>query len=70
MRSIRTLFDRMSREERQLLIARDAQQQRSIQTFWIVLTLAGITLVGFGLASLLVVVRYTTDLTTSREQLQ
>ncbi len=70
MRAIRLVFDRMAHEERQLLIQRDEQQQRSIRTFWIVLTAAGITLVGFGFASLLVVVRYTTDLTSSREQLQ
>ena len=70
MRTIRDVFDRMSREERNLLAARDAQQQRSIQTFWLVIAVAGVTLIGFGFASLLVVVRYTTDLASSREQLQ
>jgi signal transduction histidine kinase len=70
MRGIRTMFDTMSREERRLLNTRDAQQQRSLNLFYTVLVVAGVLLVAVALAALLVVVRYTADLTQSREQLQ
>jgi len=67
---IRAVFDAMAREERELLSARDAQQERSIGLFYTVLAVAGVLLVAVALAALLVVVRYTTDLAQSREQLQ
>jgi signal transduction histidine kinase len=70
LRDIREVFDAMSREERKLLEARDAQQARSINLFYTVLVIAGLLLLAVAIAALLVVVRYTTDLTQSREQLQ
>jgi signal transduction histidine kinase len=70
LREIRNVFDAMSREERKLLDARDAQQERSISLFYTVLAVAGVLLLAVAIASLLVVVRYTTELTQSREQLQ
>lgn len=70
LRAIRDVFDRMSREERKLLDERDAEQQRSINLFYTVLLIAGVLLLVVAVASLLVVVRYTTDLAQSREQLQ
>lgn len=68
--TIRKIFDAMAREERKLLASRDAQQERSLNLFYTVLAVAGILLIAVALASLLVVVRYTTDLAQSREQLQ
>ncbi len=70
LREIREVFDAMSREERKLLTARDTQQARSINLFYTVLAVAGVLLLAVAIASLLVVVRYTTDLSQSREQLQ
>ncbi|ONF96029.1 sensor histidine kinase [Sphingomonas jeddahensis] len=70
LREIRAVFDSMAREERKLLEARDAQQARSINLFYTVLAIAGLLLLAVAIAALLVVVRYTTDLTQSREQLQ
>lgn len=70
LNSIRALFDAMSREERALLAARDAQQERSINLFYSVLAVAGVLVIAVAVAALLVVVRYTTDLGQSREQLQ
>jgi signal transduction histidine kinase len=70
LRAIRDVFDAMSREERRLLDLRDAEQQRSLTLFYTVLIVAGVLLLIVALASLLVVVRYTADLTQSREQLQ
>lgn len=70
LRDIRRIFDAMAREERELLKIRDAGQDRSLQTFYTVLTIAGVLLLVVAIASLLVVVRYTADLARSREQLQ
>jgi signal transduction histidine kinase len=70
LRDIRGVFDAMSREERRLLEQRDAQQRRSVRSFYIAMAVAGILLVIVAVASLLVVVRYTDDLTRSRELLQ
>lgn len=70
LREIRAIFDAMSREERRLLGARDAQQERSINLFYTVLLVAGVLLIAVAVAALLVVVRYTGDLAQSREQLQ
>ncbi|MFL0587143.1 histidine kinase [Sphingomonas sp. ABOLG] len=70
LREIRDIFDTMSKEERVLLIERDRQQERGINLFYSVLTVAGLLLLAVAIASLLVVVRYTSDLTQSREQLQ
>jgi signal transduction histidine kinase len=70
LRAIRQTFDAMSREERKLLNERDAEQQRSLNLFYTVLIIAGVLVVVVAIASLLVVVRYTSDLAHSREQLQ
>ena len=70
LRAIRDVFDAMSREERQLLAARDAQQERSLQLFYLVLAVAGVLLLAVAIAALLVVVRYTADLDASRAALQ
>lgn len=70
LREIRGTFNAMSREERRLLAARDAEQQRSITLFYTVLIVAGVLLLVVALASLLVVLRFTQDVSQSREQLR
>ena len=70
LRRIRQLFSAMSREEQELLEQRDARRDRSLQLFYLVLAVAGVLLVAVGIAALLVVVRYTSDLDASRSALQ
>jgi signal transduction histidine kinase len=69
MTAIRDTFDHMAAEERRLLAMRDAAQQASLNAFYVILALAGVLLVLVMIAALLVVLRYTRDLATSRDDL-
>jgi signal transduction histidine kinase len=69
MRAIRDQATRMLTEERRLLALRDADQQQSVRIFYIVLAIAGILLLVVAIASLLTVLRFTRDLSRSRDQL-
>jgi signal transduction histidine kinase len=68
--SVRDAFDRMAREERRLLTTRDGAQRDSVRTFYIILGLAAVILVLVALASLLIVLGYTRDLSRSRDNLR
>ena len=70
MTAIRARFDALAREERALLAIRDVDQRRSLVTFTIVLSVAGALLLGVAALSLLVVLRFTRDLTASRDSLR
>lgn len=69
MLMIRERMAGMLGEERRLLALRDVDQRRSLQLFYTVLTLAGIILALVAIVSLLTVLRYTRDLSLSRDQL-
>jgi signal transduction histidine kinase len=68
--TIRDAFERMADEERRLLTERDRAQQASVRVFYAILAVAGILLVLVALASLLTVLRYTRDLSRSRDDLR
>ncbi len=68
--TIRTAFERMAAEERRLLARRDAAQQASVRVFYAILAVAAVLLVLVALASLLTVMRYTRDLSRSRDNLR
>ncbi len=70
LRAIRDVFGRMNAEEHQLLRVRDADQQASVRLFYEVLTVAGLILLLVAIVSLLVVLRFTRDLTASRNRLR
>ncbi len=67
--SVEALADAMLEEERALLTAREAAQRRSVQTFYLVLSGAGVLLLFVAIASVLVILRYTRDLARTRDQL-
>ena len=67
---IRDAFERMAVEERRLLAQRDAAQQASVRVFYAILAIAAVLLVLVALASLLTVMRYTRDLSRSRDSLR
>ena len=67
---IRTLFERMSGEERRLLQLRNAAQRASVRLFYGILATAAVILALVVLASLLTVLRYTRDLAASRDSLR
>ena len=67
---IRTLFERMSGEERRLLELRNAAQRASVRLFYGILATAAVILAFVVLASLLTVLRYTRDLAASRDSLR
>jgi signal transduction histidine kinase len=64
------LAERMVGEERRLLVAREAAQGASLQTFYIVLGVAGILLLFVGGTSIMVIIRYTDDLARTRDELR
>jgi signal transduction histidine kinase len=70
MRGIRDVLTAMAADERQLLAGRDAEQQASLDTFYIVLIVAGILIVLVAATSIATVLRYTRDLTAARDRLQ
>ena len=67
--AIRATFDAMRADERGLLGQRDAKLQASTATFYLILAIAGALLAFVALASLLTVLRYTRDLSASRDRL-
>lgn len=60
----------MLAEERQLLVRREAAQQSSLQTFYIILSLAAVLLLFVGSTSIWVIRRYTRDLARTRDELR
>jgi signal transduction histidine kinase len=69
MRTIRAVARQMADEERRLLRLRDAEQARSVRAFYIVLGIAGLILLVVAVLSVATVMRYTRDLTRSRDSL-
>lgn len=70
LRAIRNTFSGMAAEERSLLLQRDADQRGSVRLFYMVLGLAGVLVLLVAAISLLVVLRFTRDLTGSRDSLR
>ena len=70
MKHVRELFDAMQSTERTLLDERDHDLQRSVGIFYSVLTVAGVLLLLVALIPFATVLRYTRDLTASRDILQ
>jgi signal transduction histidine kinase len=69
MMRIRAVAAQMADEERRLLKIRDADQSRSVRAFYIVLGIAGLILLVVAILSLTTVMRYTRDLSRSRDSL-
>lgn len=69
MMKIRGIAAQMGAEERRLLKIRDADQVRSVRAFYIVLAIAGLILLIVAILSVTTVMRYTRDLTRSRDSL-
>jgi signal transduction histidine kinase len=69
-RQIRALTEVMTREEQQLLDARDADRRAGLRTLFRMLAAAGVLLAVVGLGSVWTIVRYTRDLASSRDQLR
>ena len=67
---IRDRFDTMRGVERRLLARRDAEQQANVNLFYVVLAIAGVLLLFVATVSLLVILRFTRDLTASRDSLR
>ncbi len=69
-RTVETLAGRMLAEERRLLKLRDQAQRNSVETFYAVLAGAALLLLLVAIGSVLLIRRYTHDLTKSREALR
>jgi len=70
IRRIRTIGERMMAEEDRLLAIRNAQQARSLAFFYGMLGFAGVLVVVLGIGTLWIIIRYTRDLTDSRDALR
>ncbi len=68
-RLIRDTAARMQAEERRLLVIRDAQQLASVNTFYLVLALAGVLLALLAVVTTVTLLRFTRDLQASRDRL-
>ncbi len=68
--TIRNGFGTMAREERRLLAGRDEAQRASVRAFYLILGVAAVILALVALVSLLTVLRYTRDLSRSRDSLR
>lgn len=64
------LTQHMLDEESNLLAERAVAQQKSLQTFYVILAAAGLLLVLVGGTSILVIIRYTRDLGRTRDELR
>jgi signal transduction histidine kinase len=64
------LAQRMLQIERGLLVKREAAQGSSLRTFYVVLGLAAVLLLFVGVMSILVIIRYTADLSRTRDELR
>ena len=69
-RAIRDQVDVMSAEERRLLAIRDADQQRSLRVFYVVLAGAAVLLLLLGIVTTVTLQRFTRDLRGSRDALR
>ena len=69
-RAIRNTVARMLAEERRLLAIRDADQQRSVRTFYLVIAGAGLLLFGLAAVTTFTLLRFTRDLGQSRDELR
>ncbi len=70
MRAIRETSAAASAEENRLLAIRDAAEVDSLRIFYITVTIAGVVLLIVGAGSIWVILRYTRDLTSSRDALR
>ena len=70
MRDVRTLLAAMSADEINLLRTRDDAQRASVNTFYLVLAVAGALIVLVATVSTATILRYTRDLGTARDRLQ
>ena len=70
MFSIRHLGTTMRSHEAALLAIRDADQRRSVRTFYMVLAISGVLLGVVALTSVVVILRYAHNLTASRDRLR
>jgi signal transduction histidine kinase len=69
-RELRAVTVAMDAEEARLLDARSAARTRSVQTLILVLAIGGVLLVLVGVGSIVVILQFTHDLTTSRDALR
>ena len=69
IRAIRSISDRMVAEESRLLAIRNAEQAHSLFWFYVMLGSAGVLVVMMGVSTLWIIIRYTRDLTDSRDAL-
>ncbi|QDZ08872.1 histidine kinase [Sphingomonas panacisoli] len=70
LRTIRALFATMNADEHQLLVARDAAQQSSLNAFYLIVIAAGVLILLVATISVATVMRYTKDLGAARDRLQ
>jgi signal transduction histidine kinase len=70
MRTVREAAATMTAEEDRLLAIRDSEQASSLRTFYLTIAVAGIILLVVGSASIWLILRYTRDLTASRDALR
>lgn len=68
--AVRAISGEMRQEEQRLLAGREAQQAASIATFYTILAIAGMLVVVVAVLTALTLLRYTSDLTRSRDQLR
>lgn len=69
MREVRAALDRMQAEERTLLRERDADLDRSVRLFYIILAAAGVVLLLLAIVSAVTITRYTQNLSLSHDTL-
>ena len=70
IRTIRLVGARMTAEEDRLLAIRNAEQRASLRRFYITLGVAAVLLVLVAGGSIWIIIRYTRDLTSSRDELR
>ncbi|UAK24700.1 sensor histidine kinase [Sphingomonas nostoxanthinifaciens] len=70
IRIIRRVAERMMAEEDRLLTERNRAQAESLNRFFVILIAAGVLLIAVGIGTMWVVLRYTNDLTRSRDALR
>ena len=70
MRDIRGQIGQMRGEENRLLALRNAAQSDTIHIFYVTVSIAGIILLLVGAGSIWIILRYTNDLTQSRDDLR
>jgi signal transduction histidine kinase len=68
-RAIRALANEMIDTERRGLAARTAEQQRTLQIFYAVLAVVGMLIIAVAATTMVIMRRYTSELTSSRDEL-